>query len=111
MRKFRGPLGKSACVIGLMAAVSGANAQVVERKLIKKVPPEYPAVLKEHRIHGIVRLSVIVKADGSVKDIVVIGGNPALVEASVKAVKQWKYAPMDRETTVEVTIQFDPNAS
>src|SRR5215813_13139826 len=103
MRKFRGPLGKSACVLGLMAAVTGAQAQVMERKLVKKVAPEYPAVLKEHRIHGTVRLNVIVKADGSVKDVVVLGGNPALVEASVKAVKQWRYAAMDRETTVEVS--------
>jgi TonB family protein len=112
MRKSRGLLGKSACLGGVLLAAAGAVcAQVAERKLVKKVAPEYPAILREKRIHGTVKLNVIVKPDGAVRDIVVIGGNPALVDASVRAVKQWKYAPSDRESTIEVTIQFDPNAS
>lgn len=111
LRKSWGPLGAWAIVFAMaVLAAPGASGQSAERKLLKKVAPEYPAILREKHIRGTVKLNVIVKADGSVKDVIVVGGNPALVDASVRAVKQWKYAPADHETTIEVAIQFDPNS-
>ena len=85
-------------------------AQDLERKLIKRVEPDYPSVLKDRGIGGIVRLKVIVRADGTVKDVSVLGGNSILIESAVKAVKQWRYASMEKETSMEVSVQFDPHA-
>lgn len=106
----RGPLGKCVFLSGvLLAAGLPLFGQNQERKVIKKVPPEYPALLKQKRIFGIVKLTVTIRPDGTVKDVAVIGGNPILVDASVKAVKQWKFAPADRESNMDISVEFDPN--
>jgi TonB family protein len=79
------------------------------RKLIYKVDPEYPWDLKRAHIGGLVRMSIVVTPRGTVDTISVIGGNPILVETALRAVKRWKYAPADSETTVHVNVDFDPS--
>jgi TonB family protein len=85
------------------------GAQESSRKLLKKVEAQYPFALKQRGIGGTVRLKVYIKPDGSVRDTEVIGGSPALAAAAQKAVAQWRYAPAESETTMEVSIVFDPN--
>jgi outer membrane biosynthesis protein TonB len=53
---------------------------------------------------------VSIKADGSVKDTELLGGNPILAESAQKSVLQWKFSPGDSATTVEVVVHFDPAA-
>lgn len=84
-------------------------AQTAERKILKKVEAEYPSILKKRGIGGTVRLRVSVRGDGSVKDVEILGGNPALADAAEKAVRQWKFAP-GGESTITVAMSFDPNA-
>jgi TonB family protein len=81
----------------------------VERKLIRKVTPDYPWDLKRASIGGMVRLDVVVSAGGSVNDVSVVGGNPILADCAVRAVKKWKYSPADTETNVRVNVAFDPH--
>ena len=100
-----------ACLL-ITPALHGQNAEKTEkpvRKLISRVDPEYPWDLKRSHIGGIVRLQIVVTPRGAVDSISVIGGNPVLVETSIRAVKRWKYAPADSETTVRVNVDFDPN--
>ena len=78
------------------------------RKLLYRVTPKYPEYLKNHEIGGVVRLTVVVAANGSVKSVSPIGGNPILVDAATDAVKQWKYAPADASDTFEVKLDFVP---
>jgi len=52
---------------------------------------------------------VVVKPTGAVDSISVIGGNPVLVETTTRAVKKWKYAPADDESTVQVNVDFNPD--
>ena len=88
------------------------HAQRIEkadRKLIRKVMPDYPWDLKRAYIGGMVRLDVVVSPAGSVDTISVVGGNPILAECAVKAVKKWKYTPADTETNVRVNVAFDPH--
>lgn len=97
---------------GLLLAllcVAPGRGQEADRKIIKKVEAQYPSVLKRRGIGGTVRLKVIVHADGSVKDIEVLGGNPALADAAEKAVRQWRFAP-GVESTLTVAVAFDPNS-
>jgi len=77
-----------------------------ERKVLKKVEPEYPSVLRDKGIGGTVRLRVTLKPDGTVKDIQVLGGNAVLADAASRAVHLWRFAPADHEGTTEVTIHF-----
>ena len=81
----------------------------VERKLIRKVTPDYPWDLKRASIGGMVRLDVVVSPGGSVNDVSVVGGNPILADCAVRAVKKWKYSPADTETNVRVNVSFDPH--
>ena len=61
------------------------------------------------RIGGIVRLKVKISPKGGVEQVELIGGNAALAEAAVTAVRQWTYSPSSARTTTEVRIPFDPN--
>ena len=88
------------------------NAQRIEkgeRKLIRKVTPDYPWDLKRASIGGMVRLDIVVSPGGSVNDVSVVGGNPILADCAVRAVKKWKYSPADTETNVRVNVSFDPH--
>ncbi|MGB2591988.1 MAG: energy transducer TonB [Candidatus Acidiferrum sp.] len=85
------------------------KAQEADRKIVKKVEAEYPSILKRRGIGGTVRLKVIVRPDGAVKDVQILGGNPALADAAEKAVRQWRFAP-GGESTVTVAVAFDPNS-
>ena len=80
------------------------------RKRIASVDPVYPELLRRSNIGGVVRLLVVISPKGTVETINQLGGNPALLEAAVTAVKKWKYAPADAETTQEVSITFDPHS-
>ena len=80
-----------------------------KRRLVFRVEPVYNPELKRHYIGGIVRLKIVISPRGTVETISPIGGNPALVESSVKAVKNWKYAPADSETEMQLNINFDPH--
>jgi TonB family protein len=98
----------------LLALCSGVTtllyAQQTEngRKLLRRVEPKYPEDLKRHDIGGVVRLSIEVTPQGTVRKISPIGGNPILLEAAMAAVKQWKYTPADSTQTLEVKIDFIP---
>jgi len=80
-----------------------------DRKLITRVEPEYPEMLRQHGIGGTVRLEVIIAASGSVKQVEILGGDAALGEAAVAAVRKWKYAPAGSETNAEVSLSFQPH--
>lgn len=95
---------------GLLPWAALAQAQDSTRKIVKKVVAQYPAILKSKGIGGVVRLKVFIKPDGSVRDTEVIGGNPILAESAQKAVLQWKFAPANSETNLEVSVLFDPHS-
>ncbi|HYM78344.1 MAG TPA: energy transducer TonB [Candidatus Dormibacteraeota bacterium] len=85
---------------------TGTNAG---RRLVTRVEPDYPETLQRLQIGGTVRLSVAISAKGTVDSVQLLGGNPILAVAAIKAVKQWVYAPAPSPTTLEVSISFTPN--
>jgi TonB family protein len=62
---------------------------------------------KTMNLRGSVQLEVTVKADGSVKDVHVIGGHPLLADAAVRSIRQWRYEPAGRETVEVIKINFE----
>jgi TonB family protein len=99
------------CLVLALVCLTPGRAQDGDRdrKILKKVEAQYPSILKRRGIGGTVRLKVSIHADGSVKDVEVLGGNPALADAAEKAVRQWKFAP-GGESTITVAVTFDPNS-
>ncbi len=102
------PYRKYSCLLVMLSCMSVGYAQEVARKILKKVPVQYPLVLRMKGIGGTVRLKVFIKPDGSVKDTEILGGSAILAESAQKSVSQWKFAPANSETTMEVAVVFDP---
>ncbi len=96
---------------GLMYHTVVAQTYVAEsdRRVISRVDPEYPDALKRLYIGGVVRVEVQVAPNGSVKTAKLLGGSPILGQSTMKAVKQWKYAPAGAEETLTVKVEFDPH--
>jgi TonB family protein len=96
------------CLFLALLGLTPVRAQDNDRKVVKKVEVQYPPILKRRGIGGTVRLKVAIHADGTVKDVEVLGGNPALSDSAEKAVRQWRFAP-GGESTMTVAVTFDPN--
>ena len=79
-----------------------------ERKVVTRVEPDYPNVLRMRQIGGTVKLEVTINAKGTVESAKVLGGNPILAESAVTAVKKWKYASAENSTKTTVSLDFNP---
>jgi TonB family protein len=108
--KTRGAIG----YVGVRSDASGVKTLVVgdernggERKLIRRVEPEYPETLKRLGIGGTVRLHVTISAKGNVESVALLGGNPILGESAIAAVKQWVYATGHSRSDIEINVPFD----
>jgi TonB family protein len=90
----------------------GGNVQAA--KLINKVTPDYPGTARNERLQGTVRLHAIIGKDGSIQQLKVMSGYCSLAEASLNAVKQWRYTPtlligqpVEVDTTIDVTFSLN----
>jgi TonB family protein len=88
-----------------------AAGQQIERRLIHRVEPEYPAEAKAGHVQGTVVLEVQVLGDGEVGTIAIVSGDNVLAQSAIDAVKQWRYQPesadgqgVQRQT--RVTVKF-----
>jgi periplasmic protein TonB len=80
---------------------------VQEAKIISRVQPLYPAIARQARIQGTVKLHAIIDKDGTIQSLEVVSGPPLLIQAAVSAVKQWRYKPTllsDEPVQVETYI-------
>lgn len=67
-------------------------------KVIKKVAPVYPEEAKKEGITGKVVLDATVNEQGKVNDVKTIeSANPSLEKAAIDAVKQWEFAPLQKD--------------
>lgn len=99
-----------AIVLIFFAWSKPASAQDKDNRKVKfSVQPAYPELAKKNKIQGVTRLQVLIAPDGAIKDIKVLGGNPVLVQASVDAVKKWKYEPAAVESTSVLKFEFKPD--
>ena len=81
-------------------------------RLIKKVPPDYPDVLRAARFQGTVAIYAVIGADGSLHDPRVVSGASPLNKASLEAVRQWRYEPFTcQNTPVDVESVIEINFS
>ena len=95
------------CLVACCLLPLAVTPQEPEPKPVKKVIPAYPDVFKGRGIYGAVRLKVQIDADGSVKAVEVLGGNPIFAEAAMKAIKQWRYSATGKERTGNVSVEFE----
>jgi TonB family protein len=106
----------SSKILALAKAAYGASPTVsinsppieAARRLERSSPPEYPAIAERMKLTGTVQVQALVKPDGTVKEVKILGGHPLLAAAVASAVLQWKYQPAPRETTEVVKFSFGP---
>jgi protein TonB len=73
------------------------SSQGAEKRLIRHLPPVYPAEARKAGIEGTVVLKTVVSEGGIVAGVRLVEGNPALAVAAIGAVKQWHYRPYVRD--------------
>jgi TonB family protein len=103
---------------GFMTATSGVAAKRVRvggairpPKKVVHVNPEYPQDARDGKITGVVILEVVIGEDGSVIATKIMRSIPALDQAAIDAVNQWKFEPTllngePVEVEMTVTINF-----
>jgi TonB family protein len=96
----------------MRVAIGGS---VLAAKIVHKVQPVYPTQARADHVEGTVALHVVVGGDGAVQEASVISGPPALAQAAIDAVKQWRYQPttlnqkpVEVDTQVNVTFSLVP---
>jgi len=77
-------------VIGADLAVSEA---VGRKAALTKIEPEYPAMARQMKISGQVKLAASVDTEGNVTKTEVLDGHALLGSACSSAVKKWKFKP------------------
>jgi protein TonB len=88
--------------------------ELTAARLINRVNPEYPKKARKQHVEGTVRLHAVIAKDGSIKNLEVVSGDPLLVDAALKAVRQWRYSPTlldgqpkDVSTTIDVIFALN----
>jgi len=66
---------------------------LLRSQITYKVAPSYPDQAKAAGIKGDVVVHILVGTDGTVKEATVVSGDPALGQAALDAVRQWKCRP------------------
>jgi TonB family protein len=88
-------------------------AETMEKLLVHRVDPEYPAAARPGRLQGIIVLDVTVGRDGSVVQARPLNGPEVLATAAVEALRWWKFQPyrVNGEAVVvetTVAVEFKP---
>ena len=109
------PTGQASWLLLLVATLllilvhSPAQDLAGKRKLLDHTPPPYPALARNMGLRGVVKLDVLVSANGSVKTTQIQGGHPVLAQAAMNAVVHWKWEQQAHESHETVQVTFAPN--
>ncbi len=83
-------------------------AEVMRQRMIVHPAPAYPDFAWRAKIQGTVALAVVIAADGTVKNIRILSGDPELAAAAADAVRQWRYEPYLQDgKPVEVSTEIN----
>jgi TonB family protein len=99
-------LGVSTAVIRT-ASAQDTTADESKRKVRVKVAPDYPPLAKQLNVTGKVKIEATIAADGHVSGTKVVGGSPLLINASLDALKKWRFEPAPKETTEVIEFEFN----
>jgi TonB family protein len=88
-------------------------AAEMEKLIIHRVDPDYPAEARHAKLQTVIALDVIVGKDGSVVSVHPLNGPDVLGRAAVDALRWWKFEPYrvsGAPTVVETTlaVEFKP---
>jgi TonB family protein len=73
------------------------SSKGAEKRLAHSVPPKYPTEARSGDAQGTVVLKEVVDESGKVAGLRLVEGDATLAAAAIKAVKQWRYRPYERD--------------
>jgi protein TonB len=73
------------------------SSKGADKRLVRRVPPILPVGANAQGLEGTVILKTVVDDSGNVESVYLMEGNPALADAAIHAVKQWRYRPYVRD--------------
>jgi TonB family protein len=85
-------------------------AEVMEKLLVHRVEPVYPAEARQANLQGIIALDVVVGRDGSVVHMHALNGPDLLARAAMDALRWWKFEPYrvnGEPAVVETTVAVE----
>lgn len=99
-RRFLAPIAVAAAVLVSVPVVAGNPT--------KRVDPVYPPEAARAGTTGYVEVEYAVGPDGKVTDVSVVDAKPGrtFVAAAVKAVKQWEFAPGEKNGKVKLEFKL-----
>jgi TonB family protein len=93
-------------LIGTLCLLAPTMLHAAGRKLIKRVPPQYPILAAKMKVQGTVTLEAQVDKAGDVVAVKVVSGHDLLRAAAMDAVKEWKWEPASTRTVEVVGVAF-----
>jgi protein TonB len=95
--------------VAIVALLALAGVVQASPKVLKKVPPEFPAdAMRKNISAGTVRAKLSIGADGKVADVEVVEAEPKRVfdRAAVEALREWRFEGTGDKQTHEVKLVF-----
>ena len=88
-------------------------AEVMQKLLIHRVEPAYPAEARRAKLEGVIALDIVVGRDGSVMSVRPLNGPDILARSATDALRWWKFEPYQvngKPVVVETTmaVEFKP---
>jgi bla regulator protein blaR1 len=85
-------------------------AEVMQKLVVHRVEPVYPAEARKDRLEGTIALDIIVGRDGSVLSMQPLNGPDVLARAAMDALRWWKFEPYrinGEPSVVETTVAVE----
>lgn len=85
-------------------------AEVMEKLLVHRVEPTYPAEARKANLQGVIALDIVVGRDGSVVSMHALNGPEVLARAAEDALRWWKFEPYrvnGEPAVVETTLAVE----
>ena len=95
-----------ALLLGLLGFQSAGQESSSEPCVIHVEALHYPALARQTRIQGEVKVSAMVDETGNVILPAVSAGHPLLSEVALANIRKWKFQPTPHSFTIEVTYEF-----
>lgn len=86
------------------------DADEFQKRITYAPRPGYPEIARRAGVQGIVRLQIVLDEDGRVEVQKILDGDPALADAAIAAVKQWRGRPVwldGKKVDVISTVTFN----
>jgi len=85
-------------------------AEVMQKLLVHRVEPVYPAEARKDKLEGTIALDIVVGRDGSVISMHALNGPDVLARAAMDALRWWKFEPYrinGEPAVVETTVAVE----